>query len=302
MNLFEHIELLTVRAFFSAKEEGKLPLYLGSTLRGILGHNMRQFVCTRPRLQCHLCEISADCAYAHSFNSPGNEAGAVNPFVLYAPARDNELWQIGDTCSFDITIIGNATRLSGFYLDGLLAMSERGWGASRLKFSILQIANPISGSLVWSGGRTWLRNLQSEPLIIEQRPTSSVLIRFNTPTRILVKRVLRRRLTFADLIQSISRRIALLSHAYTGRLIEWDEAALLEQAGKIRTVEESWKFVDFERYSMTYDRKLSLPAIEGWARYEGDITPFTPLLEAGRRLHVGKNTTHGFGHYEVFYG
>jgi len=40
----------------------------------------------------------------------------------------------------------------------------------------------------------------------------------------------------------------------------------------------------------------------GYARYEGDITPFTPLLEIGQLIQIGKNTTHGFGHYEIYYG
>ena len=35
--------------------------------------------------------------------------------------------------------------------------------------------------------------------------------------------------------------------------------------------------------------------------YEGDLTPFIPLLEAGRILHVGKNSTIGFGRYSVAY-
>lgn len=60
--------------------------------------------------------------------------------------------------------------------------------------------------------------------------------------------------------------------------------------------------IDFERYSMTqHDNKLSLPAIEGWALYEGDLTPFTSLLEAGQWLHAGKNTTIGFGHFYTAY-
>ncbi|MBE1555406.1 CRISPR system precrRNA processing endoribonuclease RAMP protein Cas6 [Sporosarcina limicola] len=302
MNIDKHMEILTLRVFFNAKEAGHLPAYLGSTLRGILGHCMRDLVCTQPGVQCHLCQVSHDCGYANSFNSPGNVGGAVNPFVLYVPVRDKKIWKFGDTCVFDITIIGDATRSAGFYLDGLLAMGERGWGANRLRFSIVQITNPLHNTLIWSGGKTWLRNLHSSPLIAEERTASSVLIRFDTPTRILVKHKLQRKLTFENIVQSLIRRIGLLSHAYTGHIIPWDEDALLEKARSVRTVEENWRFVDFERYSMTYDRKLALPAIEGWARYEGDITPFTSLLAAGIKLHIGKNATHGFGHYEVFYG
>ncbi|MRN53126.1 CRISPR system precrRNA processing endoribonuclease RAMP protein Cas6 [Paenibacillus monticola] len=300
--MLEHLKLLQVRAHFTAQEAGQLPPYLGSTLRGILGHCLRDFVCIHPMLRCHLCELSTSCAYALSFNSPGNEAGAVNPFVIHVPVRDKEKWQPGDRLTFDITIIGRAADMSGFYLDGLLAMSQRGWGANRMRFALTQITDPLTNSLIWSGGRTWLRNLQPTPILSAERSASSALIQFDTPLRLLIKRSLCRQPTFRDLIHSISRRVGLLSHAYTGQRIQWDETALLDRAEGIQTVEENWRFVDFERYSMTYDRKLSLPAIEGWARYEGDLTLFIPWLEAGKRLHVGKNATHGFGHYQVFYG
>lgn len=47
--------------------------------------------------------------------------------------------------------------------------------------------------------------------------------------------------------------------------------------------------------------RLELPAQIGWVMYEGDLSGFIPYLEAGQYLHVGKNTTIGFGHYHIFY-
>lgn len=77
---------------------------------------------------------------------------------------------------------------------------------------------------------------------------------------------------------------------------------MLEAAEQIKTTRESWWFWDFKRYSMNQDNHtLSLPAIDGWAQYEGDLAPFIPLLEAGRILHAGKNSTIGFGHFDVIY-
>lgn len=300
VSVANHIEILTLRASFQAEESGTLPAYLGSTIRGILGHCMRNAACTNPGVQCHLCHVSDDCEYARSFNSPGNVAGAVNPFVIHAPVRDKTAWKAGDRCIFNITILGKATQAADFYLKGLIAMGGRGWGVNRMRFSISHITNSRNNTLVWSGGKTWLQNLKASPLIVNGKKATSVLIQFDTPTRILVKRQLCTKLTFENIVQSLVRRIGLLSHAYSGKLLEWDEEELIKKAKDIRTVEESWRFVDFKRYSITYDKKLALPAIEGWARYEGDLTPFTELLEIGKLLHVGKNATHGFGHYEVF--
>ncbi|KAA9004866.1 CRISPR system precrRNA processing endoribonuclease RAMP protein Cas6 [Paenibacillus spiritus] len=301
MATLNQFQFLHFRALFTAREAGQLPPYLGSTLRGVLGHAMRGLVCSRPGLRCHLCELAVDCPYAHSFNSPGNEGGAVNPWVLYVPTRDKTSWQIGDSLIFELAVVGSATGQGQFYLDGIRHMERFGWGAKRMRFSLTQIMDPVHQSLIWSGGHTWTDRMKLSDLPDISRPASSVLIRFHTPLRLLVSRQLCRRPTFRDLIQSIARRISLLSQAYTQQPVYWDEEAMLGEAERVRTAEEDWRFVDLERYSMTYDRKLSLNGVEGWARYEGNITPFIPLLEAGRWLHAGKNATHGLGKYEVYY-
>lgn len=299
--MFEHMETLTLRAIFSAEGKGNLPPYLGSTLRGLLGHCIRDFVCSYPTVKCHLCHVSADCAYAQNFCSPGNEAGAVNPFVIHSLTRDKSSWAKMDECQFDITLIGEASRHVGLFIDALQEMERKGWGAARLPFKLQQIIDPERQTLIWNAGKLWMRNCQPRPLVCEQRRAGSVVIRFDSPVRVLVSRTLRQSLSFSDLIQSLSRRLALLSHAYTDHRLEWDEESMLAEAATIQTTAQMWQPVDFERYSMTRNGKLALPAITGWARYEGDLTPFTPLLEAGKKLHIGKNATIGFGHYQVSY-
>src|SRR5699024_2431269 len=134
------------------------------------------------------------------------------------------------------------------------------------------------------------------------RKSYRVLLRFISPTRILVNRRLVKNLQFEHIIRSILTRVKLLLHAYSGVVLEWNEEAILKEARQIKTVEEDWQFIDFKRYSYTYNRKLRFPSIMGYTGYDGNITPFTPLLEIGQLIQIGKNTTHGFGHYEIYYG
>ena len=101
-------------------------------------------------------------------------------------------------------------------MDALQAMGERGWGASRMRFSLEQVIDPIGNTLVFSAGKTWIRNMRARPLHAGERPVAAALVRFDTPVRILVKRKLCHTLPFDTLVQSISRRIALLSQAYAG--------------------------------------------------------------------------------------
>lgn len=295
------LKVLKLRAIFKAEENGELPAYLGSTIRGLLGHAMRDTVCVYKDVRCHLCELSDTCQYTAHFNSTGNVAGSVNPFVLHVPIRNKMNWQRGDFVTFDITIFGRSTLAADYYLSGILLMAEYGWGINRLKFSPVQIINVYDKSVVWSSGQIWAHNLRPQHLQINKRNTNGVLMRFNSPTRVIMKQKLQRELNFEQIIQSILTRITLVFHAYEGVKIDFDEERLLQKAQEVETIEKEWQFVDFKRYSITYNRKLGLPAIEGYARFKGDITPFTPLLEIGQVLQIGKNTTHGFGNYQLYY-
>ncbi len=301
--MFEHMQTFTMRAVFEARGEGRLPPYLGSTIRGVIGHRLREFVCRFPDLKCHLCSLSADCSYALHFCSPGNEGGAVNPYVIRPLTRDKEQWRAGDRLMFDITLIGRTADQAAFYIDALQDDAAQRWGAGRMPFRLQQIIDPIKGTLIWNEGKVWLRNCRPEPLIPENRHARAVVLRFDNPLRLLVNRELRQSVSFVDLIRSLSRRLALLSQAYTDYKLQWDEQAMLEAAAGIRTAAQHWLRVDFQRYSMNRPAgsKLELPGIEGWVRYEGDLTPFTALLAAGEKLHVGKNATIGFGSYSVSY-
>lgn len=86
--VLENLQVVKLRAVFQAMEEGELPPYLGSMIRGILGHAMRNIVCIAPKVQCHLCEIATSCDYATYFNSPGTSAGSIKPYVIYVPVKD----------------------------------------------------------------------------------------------------------------------------------------------------------------------------------------------------------------------
>lgn len=93
-----------------------------------------------------------------------------------------------------------------------------------------------------------------------------------------------------------------MSHAYTGHHLAWDHEAMLAAAREVKTNKAKWQTDAFRRYSMNQtNNELILETITGWACYEGDITPFTPLLQAGQLLHIGRNPTHGFGQYTIDY-
>lgn len=299
--MFEHLKLLTLRVIFEAKRSGNLPPFLGTTIRGALGHCIRGFVCQTPKVKCFVCPIASSCDYANHFNSVGNEGGAVNPFVIRMVTNNKTNWKVGDKLIFEITLIGETSDYAGLFLDAFQEMEKRGFGAERVPFELKEVTDPIRKKQIWKLGRMSLRHIQPSSLVCKEREVHSVIIKFQSPVRVQISKKVLYSLTFADIIRSISRRLALLTQAFTDKQLSWNEEALLLAAAEVQTESHSWRLNDFKRYSMNHKDKLHIPGIEGWARFSGNITPFTPLLEAGVRIHIGKNATHGFGSFSVFY-
>ena len=291
-----------MRATYECQEEGRLPSYLGSTIRGILGHCIRDFCCDFPDKRCFQCEKKDNCLYVQCFSNTGGEAGAVNPYVLYVHGEGRERWKKGDLCVFDLTLLGSGTERAGIYLDALQAAEKRGWGAARLSFRLMQVIDSDSGNVIYAGGKCWFRNLSPKPLQTTGRNASYASLFFDTPLRIVSGDKLFDKLPFDTFIQFLIRRISLLTKAYTDFQLEWKEEELLNQARKIKTLDEYWREVPFIRYSMNQkDGKLKLSSRTGWILYEGDLSGFVPILEAGKYLRVGKGATIGFGHYDISY-
>lgn len=300
--MYEFLPVVTLRAIFEARGEGYLPEYLGSTVRGIIGHCFRDFVCYTKSLKCLDCEKKEDCSFVQNFSNTGGKGGAINPFVLYVHTQGRTEWKTGDECIFDLTLFGHAALQPHIYLDALQNMEKKGWGAGRIFFSLKRVCDYDNGTLLLAGKQSWLRNLAPHAMIIQERNVRAVLVAFDTPARIVSGERLFTSLPFSTLIQIILRRFLLVTQVCTGREIKWEEEVILRDAETIKTVEEEWKTVNFSRYSMNQaGNKLELPGRKGWVLYEGDLSRFVPILEAGKYLHVGKNSTIGFGHYQLLY-
>lgn len=300
--MWNHLKMVILRVAFKSLKGGSLPPYLGSTVRGVMGHCIREFECTESDTKCFLCEKKDLCSYVKFFSNTGKEGGAINPYTIHVLKDGKTEWREGDVCEFDLTLYGYAAEQPGIYLDAIIAMEKRGWGVSRIPFQLIGIINKQSNQLIYAQGRTWIRNLTNYEMKIEDRDAKCVLVSFDTPLRIVKGKKLCSIPTFSDLIRFICGRMSLISQVCGDQKIEWNEQAIIEQSKQVVTSENQLRYVDFQRYSINHkDNKLELPAVEGQILYEGDLKYLVPVLEMGKYLHVGKNATIGFGHYETYY-
>ena len=96
-------------------------------------------------------------------------------------------------------------------------------------------------------------------------------------------------------IASIRRRLYMLD-CFEGieEEIFWDETP--ESAV---TIKQQSRLEGVNRYSNRRDSAMTLRGIRGKVWFEGADEETMKLLFAGELLHVGKNTSFGFGEFEV---
>lgn len=92
--MFEFMKILTLHVSYECLKGGTLPAYLGSTIRGLMGHCIHEFYCHHRNVKCFLCEERGTCQYVQCFSNTGGEAGAVNPYTIYVYGQGKEKWEI----------------------------------------------------------------------------------------------------------------------------------------------------------------------------------------------------------------
>lgn len=183
--MFDFINVLKLQAAFAVERGGRLPEYLGSTIRGIMGHCFRDLVCSKQNRKCFTCDRQYDCLYVHNYCNTRGEGGAVNPFVLYPHTQGKTEWEPGDVCIFDLTLFGQAALHPEIFIKALKRMEKKGWGAERLPFRLQRIVDLDSKELIYACNRTWLDNVGHYTMKIREKNAGMALIVFDTPVRIV---------------------------------------------------------------------------------------------------------------------
>ena len=82
-------------------------------------------------------------------------------------------------------------------------------------------------------------------------------------------------------------------------LPEAEVARLLAALDSLSLTGNRLRWRELTRYSNRQEREVRLGGLTGSVRLEGDLTAWLPLIVLGQVVHLGKNTTLGFGHYRI---
>lgn len=317
MYLLPTIPYLRMRFRLAAQEPTRLPAFKGSLIRGAFGFALRRTVCVMsPKQLCSDCMLNRQCVNTKIFETLIFEdpprflnglTTAPKPFVLYCPDEQRD-YEAGGMLLFEMCLLGKAIEQHPFIIFAIQRMAERGLGSRRHKFHLESVHSSLvhaagENDTEWQllyDGTTQKLTAPATPLKTPtgapQQSPETLIMRFVTPTRLVVERDLSMDFNFRQLVFRMLRRTLELAHFYTPEAtIEWEFHDLLVAASDIRITERNLQWKEQHRYSFRQKQDMFFGGFIGDITLEGELGPFINLLRAAEVLNIGKATTFGLG-------
>ncbi|CAN5810766.1 CRISPR system precrRNA processing endoribonuclease RAMP protein Cas6 [soil metagenome] len=222
----------------------------------------------------------------------------------------------GEILEFSIMLIGKATAFWAQILAAAQLSAENGLGKNRVPFDLLQAfthdrnGNPVE---IFNARemRVSVKNVEPVSLVSAVNLHTELLknqchgsepkhlkIEFLTPARIRIGDEIKPEIEAFELLKKITERIEFLAliHAVTSQAVDYRE--FIENAGKMLNLDGDIKIYRYEQFSNRQNKKTSRDVMMAEMALSGsNLTNILPLLSAGEFLHVGANTSDGFGRY-----
>ncbi len=283
-------------------EDSMLPVYKASALRGGMGEMLLRVNCVGDR-KCELCEYEPECIVRRviysqmrirpPFMTEGDSIGYVIDCENY-----KEEFRKGDLLNFDMLLFGRTIVYFGQILQAFQMLGVNGLGKEGTKFRIAQVTNSRRET-VMDGRNVFMTRLEATRICdyvsyrIDEGKESAKLV-FHTPLTMKCRGEYCREFNIIDILRGAERRIYMLN-CYEGIDTERPDTddfvpVQISQRAKERKV---------RRYSTTHDQKITLNGIDGEVELSGIRQEAMEFLLAGELVHVGKNTSFGFGRYSV---
>jgi hypothetical protein len=253
-----------------------------------------------------------------------------HPFVIEPPLDSTTQYAEGDVLVFVLVLVGRAIDYLPYFIFAFEHLGQRRGigrgeagggrggteggrretGGGRGKFAVEAVTalnGNGEGTRVYDGeSKVLCASFVPERIYDRTNRTASrssafrLTISYLTPTRLIFDRALAAVPEFHILIRNLLRRVSNLAYFHCDGELDLDFRGLVQAAEAVKLVDNRTRWHDWERYSARQDAKLKMGGMVGEAVYEGDVTPFIPLLALGEVLHVGKGTGMGLGRYRVF--
>lgn len=297
-------------------EPAVMPQFPGATLRGAFGTALKSTVCVNHRRLCSPCLLRASCLFTRIFDTTGEgddmaakgRATPPRPFVIDPPHNHKRAFEPGDAIVFTLTLFGEAAAYLPYFVFAFSRLEMMGLGRARARFTLCSVKELSPRAVPRE-----LYNRRSQTLAQPAPPAAvdawldfaattrrrTLSLQFVTPVRVKAHHHYQSTMPFDTFWNALRRRIDDLFATYGRAPLEIDWSPLYETAPQLQLVSSSLRWAEFERFSHRQQTTMTLGGLIGDVTYRGPLSLFLPWIQLGQIIHIGKNTTFGFGKYLI---
>jgi len=287
-------------------EDTVMPKYKASAIRGGLGEMLLRANCIRDR-QCEKCDFETECIVRRTmyskmeiqprFMSSGDSVGYVTECEDY-----REEFRAGDEWNFNLILFGKNIVYFSQYMSALYALGMNGLGKEHSRFEIVSVTNTKGRELLRGNDismseynvTTVSDYISFRKKQMKKEPYSGE-IKFKTPLTLKYRGEILREFAIEPVFEAARRRVYMLD-CFEGI----EDNSMQEEVDYPSVLAEEHRGVSVRRYSTHSDSAMNLQGIEGIMRVESLSDKLLDVLLAGELVHIGKNTSFGFGRYRIF--
>lgn len=286
------------------QENTILPEEKVSALRGGMGEMLLRQNCVSDRV-CEECIFESACIvrktmYTYMEKKPffmqGNDS--VGYLIECEDYRKNI--KAGDKVKFYLTLFGNNIVYFGQYFQAFSLLGMYGFGKNKSRYEIHEVKN-MFGQSILKNNIIQMQYFIPEYLsaYVERRKQTLCFkgcrnkIIFHTPLSLKFHGEYLQEYSAEGIINAIFRRIMMLDY-FCKIYLDAPECELFPEI-----VSQNVNKKRIYRYSSTQNSKICLTGIEGFLVLDKIPEEYLDYILAGELLHIGKNSSFGFGRYEL---
>lgn len=306
LNIRDHLQVRYVRLHFSLEilEDTELPINKASMLRGGMGEMLLRMNCIKDR-NCQDCEFESECLVRRTMYSRMEitpEFMSSTDSVGYVLDCENYETQFhaGDIVEFTLLLLGKTIVYFSQFLQAFQYLGTYGVGKNHSHYRIVRLTSSKREPIL-DGNNIYMANLGvmrvSDYVDYRwNRAGAADEIRFYTPLTLKHRGEQVRHLDAEAILAACERRLYILN------CFEGIDAGRIDCTEHVPTIKEHRVHERVvPRFSSTHaadgNGHMSWKGIVG----SGDLSDVDDtaraLLIAGELLHIGKNTSFGFGRY-----
>ena len=308
LDLSKVFQIRYVKLHFTLRfpQDSILPKNKASALRGGMGEMLLRANCVSDR-NCEKCDFYKECIVQRTMYSQFEKKPdfvTTGDSVGYVVECENfeEEFPSGSILTFNLILFGKTIVYFNQYLQALFALGQNGLGKDHALFFIEQVTN-TRGQAILDGNNVYMKYYQVERLgnyvnyrmeqIAKSKEPQTMI--FHTPLTQKFGGEFLQEFDMQAITKSIQRRLYML-----GAFEEIDAEELYQtEVDAPQIIRQEVRPVQVQRYSSRQDSRMYLKGIRGIIQLEGLKEELLPLYLAGELIHIGKNTSFGFGRYTL---